>query len=241
MAVALDFVRQKVSSLKSENTSLRERVEDLELTLGIIQTTDALSPDGEKGSPKVDPAQAQSLANLLMQAQQARTEALTFLKVDGKLGLAESLRASKQQLKRERAEKQQLRARLQAAQKENERLREDNQRIRTKIFHERKSFADVVNRMKSDHDKEMLMSRRLEEDKTSRAEQMSLLGTRIVEELISLKRHLDEAQQQDDELVDEDQEEDEEEEAKEGEQSYPTSAEPRKPSTTFITQVGLSA
>merc|ERR1719183_1629401 len=105
----MDFIRKKVNALSVENKDLKQRIADVEATLAVVQTAQQWSEENFMSAEQA--AKVKEVTNLILEARQAREEALTFSKV-GKGALVEQIRQHKTELKKELGKKRSHSARL---------------------------------------------------------------------------------------------------------------------------------
>merc|ERR1719408_220732 len=105
----MDFIRKKVNTLTAENADLMQRIADVEATLAVVQTAQQWSEENFMSAEQA--AKVKEVTNLILEARQAREEALTFSKV-GKGALVEQIRQYKTELKKERQSKREMKQRL---------------------------------------------------------------------------------------------------------------------------------
>ncbi|KAF4720060.1 hypothetical protein FOZ62_010623, partial [Perkinsus olseni] len=147
----------KVAALRRENEELLDRVEELESTLRIVQTAQswaiaaATNGEGDEGGWTVEQARKmKEVTLLLMQAKQAKEEALNFTKA-GKGQLYEKVRSLKAQLAREREEKLMMKQRLGKVFAQAADIRKANKEMKERMAGERAQWQRLVRRLKESH------------------------------------------------------------------------------------------
>eukprot|EP00397_Hematodinium_sp_SG-2012_P028258 GEMP01029743.1.p1 GENE.GEMP01029743.1~~GEMP01029743.1.p1 ORF type:complete len:258 (+),score=89.36 GEMP01029743.1:1018-1791(+) len=187
----LDFVRERMRTLKVENKQLREKVHDMDVSLAILQT--AQNYGGASGTLPNE-HKMKEVALLLMEAKKAKQEASDFSKV-GKAAMYEKLRISKNMLSRERMEKREMKERLKTAFEHIKYIKAQYAQRDMKRMQEREAWQTIVRKIKGEHMREM---RRLQDDfgqdssvKQDRARQLGQFGERVMRELQQLQVHLD--------------------------------------------------
>ncbi|KAF4675281.1 hypothetical protein FOL46_002221 [Perkinsus olseni] len=213
---SLDFVRAKVAALRRENEELLDKVEELESTLRIVQTaqswaiTAATNGEGDEGGWTVEQARKmKEVTLLLMQAKQAKEEALNFTKA-GKGQLYEKVRSLKAQLVREREEKLMMKQRLGKVFAQAADIRKANKEMKERMAGERAQWQRLVRRLKESHMENMQQLRQeIGEQSVHAVERVRQLnqvkrkvlrsilgyyifqfGERVMSELTELQEHL---------------------------------------------------
>ncbi|KAF4697719.1 hypothetical protein FOZ60_000069 [Perkinsus olseni] len=213
---SLDFVRAKVAALRRENEELLDRVEELESTLRIVQTAQswaiaaATNGEGDEGGWTVEQARKmKEVTLLLMQAKQAKEEALNFTKA-GKGQLYEKVRSLKAQLAREREEKLMMKQRLGKVFAQAADIRKANKEMKERMAGERAQWQRLVRRLKESHMENMQQLRQeIGEQSVHAVERVRQLnqverkvlrsilgyyifqfGERVMSELTELQEHL---------------------------------------------------
>lgn len=148
----LDFVREKLRDLKSENATLRARVQDLEQTLSIVQTAQEWSVGKGMSQEQVD--KMNEIKLLLEQAKRAKEEIATFSS-SSRQNLYEKLRSCKVALKREREEKKEMDRRLRHAFEHSKEMKEKMMRVEQQRENERVEWQEALRALKEKHLKEM--------------------------------------------------------------------------------------
>lgn len=187
----LDFVRDRMRTLKNENKDLKRKLADMEQTLAILQTAQNY---GAASGNLPNEQKMKEVAMLLMEAKKAKQEAMDFSKV-GKAALYEKLRTYKNMLYRERMEKREMRDRLKQAFMHLKHVKEQYSQRDAKRKQEREAWQAIVRKLKSEHAREIL---RLQEEfgenssvKDDRTRQLGQFGERVMRELQQLQSHLD--------------------------------------------------
>lgn len=189
----LDFVRLKMRSLKQENKKLRDRVQDLEQTLSIVQTAQEWTLG--KGMTQEQSEKMKEIKHLLEQAKKAREDMHNFSNV-GRAALYEKLRSTKLQLKKEREDKAEMRQRLVHAFEHARLIKEQHKQVSEQQLSDRQQFQDTIRNIKERHRVQLA---RLHGDETvqaiDRQEQFSNFGEQVMQELSALQQHLHDVKQ----------------------------------------------
>lgn len=190
----LDFVRHKMQELKKDNRRLKERVADLEQTLTIVQTAQEWTMG--KGMTPEQADRLHEIKALLEQAQRARQE-LQNSSGSSKAALFEKLKTTRNQLKREKDDKREMRERLVQAFHHARVIQEENRRLMELMERERQSWTDRVRDMKERHGREL---RRLHGEaaahESDRHDLLSHFGEQVMGDLSALQAHLREVKQE---------------------------------------------
>jgi len=191
---ALDFVRARFRTLRTENAQLRARVEDLEQTLSIVQT----AQEWATGTMTQEQQQKMhDIRSLLEQAKRAREDATNFTSV-GKQAMYEKLRITKNALKKERDDKREMKERLVHAFDRARVIKEQHQRVCEERVQEREGWQELLRTMKERHRQEL---RKMKDaggafPEGERNQQASKFEERMMEELSALQHHLDQVKQE---------------------------------------------
>lgn len=190
----LDFVRAKFQEVKKENRRLRERVADLEQTLSIVQTAQEWSTG--KGMSLEQKEKMREIKALLEQAKKAREEIQNFSGAS-RQALYEKLRVSKNALKKEREEKQEMKNRLLQAFDHGRTIKEQYRQLSQLRLAEQERWQEQLRETKDRHRRELrrLMGESVVNE-SDRQEQLSLFGEQVLETFTSLQRHLKEVREQ---------------------------------------------
>jgi len=148
----LDFVREKMRDLKSENASLRARVQDLEQTLSIVQTAQEWSVGKGMNQEQVD--KMNEIRLLLEQAKKAKEDIATFSN-SSRQNLYEKLRSCKAALKREREDRKEMDRRLRHAFDHSKAMKEKITLVEQQRENERLQWQEALRMLKEKHLKEM--------------------------------------------------------------------------------------
>mmetsp|Transcript_46650 Transcript_46650/g.110929 ORF Transcript_46650/g.110929 Transcript_46650/m.110929 type:complete len:269 (+) Transcript_46650:50-856(+) len=190
----LDFVRAKVRALKQENKKLRERVADLEQTLSIVQTAQEWSAG--KGMTPEQIEKMKEIKALLEQAKKAKEELNNFSNV-GRAAMYDKLRSTKFQLKKEREEKLQMKARLVHVFDHARQIRDQHQELVQKHQLDQEHWHEIVRNMKERHKRTL---QKLHGEGAAlaadRQEQYSQFGEQVMQDLTALQQHLREVKQE---------------------------------------------
>jgi len=190
----LDFVRQKFQDMKKSNKALRQRVLDLEQTLSIVQTAQEWASG--KGMTPEQQERMREIKALLEQAKKAKEE-MTKFSDSGRPALYEKLVAAKNQLRREKEEKRQMKERLMHAFDHARALREEHRVISQQRLIEQEQWQSRIKEMKERHRREL---RRLQGDpaamESDRHDQLSHFGEQVIGELTALQQHLHEVRKE---------------------------------------------
>eukprot|EP00929_Paragymnodinium_shiwhaense_P002244 TRINITY_DN102446_c0_g1_i1.p2 TRINITY_DN102446_c0_g1~~TRINITY_DN102446_c0_g1_i1.p2 ORF type:complete len:408 (-),score=128.30 TRINITY_DN102446_c0_g1_i1:173-1318(-) len=190
----LDFVREKMASLKQENKQLKARVADLEQTLSIVQTAQEWTMG--KGMTAEQAEKMRDIKALLEQAKRARQDIQTFSEAS-RTSIYEKLRQAKNALRREREEKAQMKERLVQAFHHARVIQDQHRRVVQQREEESQAWADRLRDSKERHRREL---RRLQGDaaaqESDRQDQLSLFGEQVISELSNLQQHLKEVRQE---------------------------------------------
>lgn len=144
----MDFVRAKFKELKKENKALRERVQDLEQTLSIVQTAQEWTMG--KGMTQEQAAKMQEIKTLLEQGKQARQDVQNFSSV-GKTAMYEQLRKAKLALKKEREEKREMKERLMHAFDHARVIKDQHERLQQHQQEDRDAFEKQIRHLEDKH------------------------------------------------------------------------------------------
>jgi len=192
-----DFVRRKVRKITQEKKELAERVKDLEHSLEIIQTAQAWSLGNSMTHEQAQ--KIKEVTSLLLQAKQARQEALNFSKI-GKGALFEKLRVYRNMLQKERQEKKEMRDRLAQAFEQARFIKEKNKQFEEKRKKEREIWQHLIRQMRDKHYREFeKLKQELGEydvQKHERMRQLGNFGEKVMKELQLLQDHLNYVRQE---------------------------------------------
>lgn len=190
----LDFVRSKLQDLKKENKQLKERVADLEQTLSIVQTAQEWTLG--KGMSPEQAEKMREIRGLLEQAKKAREEIQHF-SAASKQALFEKLKLCKNDLKRERQEKDLMKGRLLKALDFAKAVREQNRQLTETRKRENEQWQDHLRDMKDRHKRKLL---RLQGDQgaqeADRHDNLKDFGEQVMGDLSALQQHLKEIRQE---------------------------------------------
>jgi hypothetical protein len=186
----LDFVRGKFQELKKENKQLRERVADLEQTLSIVQTAQEWTIG--KGMSPEQSEKMREIRTLLEQAKKAREE-LQHFSTSSRQALYEKLKVCKNELKREREEKREMKGRLLHALDFAKSIREQNRQLTELRERENEQWQEHLRDMKDRHKRKLV---RLQGDpgaqEADRHDQLKDFGEQVMGDLSALQQHLTE-------------------------------------------------
>mmetsp|Transcript_40120 Transcript_40120/g.98777 ORF Transcript_40120/g.98777 Transcript_40120/m.98777 type:complete len:251 (+) Transcript_40120:19-771(+) len=192
-----DFVRRRYDALKAENKSMKQRVQELQHTLSIIQTaqswaqTNGMNPDESQ--------KLKEITVLLVQAKQAREEAMNFTK-QGKAATFEQIRELKLAIRKERQEKRDMKERLANAFEAARSIREDSKTLQEKHQREREGWQALVRQIKERHASDITLLRQQMSEtvhqSSDRMKQMNDFGSRVMKELTVLQEHLTEVKEE---------------------------------------------
>lgn len=187
---SLDFVRAKLTDLKSENKRLKDRVADLEQTLSIVQTAQEWA--GGKGMSPEQVEKMKEIKALLEQAKRAREDIQKFSSAS-RQGLYEKLRNTQNALRREKEQKAEMKERLMHAFHHARVFKEHHRVYAESQASERVKWERIIKDMKERQRREL---RRLQGDgavmAVDRQEQLSNFGEHVMRELTTLQEHLKE-------------------------------------------------
>ncbi|KAF4745018.1 hypothetical protein FOZ63_012676 [Perkinsus olseni] len=156
--------------------------------------TAATNGEGDEGGWTVEQARKmKEVTLLLMQAKQAKEEALNFTKA-GKGQLYEKVRSLKAQLAREREEKLMMKQRLGKVFAQAAEIRKANKDMRERMAGERAQWQRLVRRLKESHMENMQQLRQEIGEQSvhavERVRQLNQFGERVMSELTELQEHL---------------------------------------------------
>jgi hypothetical protein len=187
----MDFIRKKVNTLSAENKDLKQRIADVEATLSVVQTAQQWSEENFMSAEQA--AKVKEVTNLILEARQAREEALTFSKV-GKGALAEQIRQYKTELKKERQSKREMKQRLLHAFNQARVLKEEHAAFLEKQQEERLGRDKLLHKVRERHRAEMEQLERAvakQTEKTQkRMEQVTSFGERVMADLNELQEQM---------------------------------------------------
>lgn len=184
----LDFVREKLRGLKSENARLHERVQDLEQTLSIVQTAQEWSVG--KGMTKEQIDKMNEIKLLLEQAKKAKEEIATF-STSSRQNLYEKLRSCKLTLRKEREEKKEMRTRLVTAFDSVRRMKAMVEKVEQQRAIDQANWQEDIRGLKEKHLKEM---RRLNSGgamaSSAHGDQLTQFNEQMIGELTAMQQHI---------------------------------------------------